>query len=108
MLHPQAPAHVARRAITPGAHWLRPAAAAPAPHRRGALRARAGGIATQPAVQELLSAITGTERGVTTSAEAKQRIMAAVEELKRAGQQQQTTKADLLVSWAAPRGEARS
>jgi hypothetical protein len=57
----------------------------------------AGGVATQAAVQQLLDAIKGTERGVSTSATAKERIMAAVEELKRAGAGETTTTATTLV-----------
>lgn len=36
-------------------------------------------------MQQLLDAIRGTERGVSTSPEAKAKIMSAVEELKHAG-----------------------
>ena len=59
---------------------------------RGARHASADGTACRAAVtgaaaavKELLEAVEGTERGVNTSPEAKDRILAAVKDLKRIG-----------------------
>jgi hypothetical protein len=78
----------------------RPPAAAAAGARPRALpahRPNAGGgnAATASAVQTILDAAAG--RGVSTPPEARARIMAAVEELKRAGAGSTTTDAASLV-----------
>lgn len=55
-------------------------------HPCPALREAASGgnaVAQQAAVQQLLDLVKGTDRGVSTSPEAKERILAVVEELKR-------------------------
>ncbi|GBF91057.1 delta tubulin [Raphidocelis subcapitata] len=66
-----------------------------------ALAAYAGLAATAgaaAAVASLLEAARGTERGVSTSPEARAKIMAAVEELKRAGAGKRTVE-DASATW---------
>jgi hypothetical protein len=55
------------------------------------VRARAGApAAAQAAVQRLLKLAQGTEKGAATPPETQQQILAAVDELKRAGAGQRT------------------